>query len=93
MLIYVSFKPLILSLIEACYRVFLLEDLRTLTTYSYVYCTRTAGPVVVGFDEPGLVVGEGFGALFIQVSVNQQIDSDVTVNVAVIAGSATEREG
>ena len=60
---------------------------------SYVYCTRTAGPVVVGFDEPGLIVGEEFGALFIQVSVNQQIDSDVTVNVAVIAGSATEREG
>ena len=70
-----------------------LEDLRTLTDYSYVYCTRTAGPVVVGFDEPGLIVGEESGTLFILVSVNQQIDSDVTVNVAVIEGSATEREG
>ena len=48
---------------------------------------------MVGFDEPGLIVGEEFGTLFIPVSVNQQIDSDVTVNVAVIEGSATEREG
>ena len=48
---------------------------------------------MIGFDAPGLIVGEEFGDLLVPVSVNQLIDSTVLVNVAVVAESATYREG
>ena len=48
---------------------------------------------MVEFDALGLIVEESFGDLLVPVSVNQQIDSTISVNFTVLAGSATDREG
>ena len=52
-----------------------------------------AGPVEVGFDQAGLTLGESDGDLMVSVSVLQAIASTVSVDIAVISGTAMEQEG
>ena len=47
----------------------------------------------MGFDQAGLTVGESDGDLMVSVSVLQAIASTVSVDVAVVSGTAMEQKG
>ena len=47
----------------------------------------------VGFIMDGIIVGEGEGTVFVRVNISHEIASTLTVDVQVIEGTATERDG
>ena len=47
----------------------------------------------VGFIMDDIIVGEGEGTVFVRVNISHEIAPNLTVDVQIIEGTATEREG